>query len=223
MTGLLRPTKTPTAVRGRSSRSFATTASTCRSSSRSHTGHSPNFFDRGFKRGAFLAPKGEMGAFAEARYFAWEKLKPAQQLPLKGKSPSRAAILGDEARAQRFDGGPVILARLAPVDYHHLHYPDAGSTVYDHRLRYRLWTVTWHALQNMDDILFRNERQINILDTQHFGRIAFVEVGAMSVGRIMQMHPLDQLFERDAEKSVFKFGGSAVVVFGEPGALAPRR
>jgi len=29
----------------------------------------------------------------------------------------------------------------------------------------RLWTVNWHALLNKPDILFRNERHINILDT----------------------------------------------------------
>ena len=73
----------------------------------------------------------------------------------------------------------------------------------------------------MDDILFRNERQINIIQTDNFGRLGFVEVGAMSVGRIVQVHPLDRRFERGAEKAVFKFGGSAIVVFGEQGAWRP--
>ena len=39
----------------------------------------------------------------------------------------------------------------------------------------------------------------------------------MSVGRIVQVHPLDVPFQRGEEKSVFRFGGSAIVVFGEPG------
>jgi phosphatidylserine decarboxylase len=43
----------------------------------------------------------------------------------------------------------------------------------------------------------------------------------MSVGRIVQVHPLDRHFERGVEKSVFKFGGSAVMVFGEVGAWSP--
>ena len=81
--------------------------------------------------------------------------------------------------------------------------------------------MNWHALLHQPDILFRNERQINILDTRNFGRIAFVEVGAMSVGRIVQMHPLDTPYLRGDEKSVFRFGGSAVVVFGEPGLWRP--
>jgi phosphatidylserine decarboxylase len=35
------------------------------------------------------------------------------------------------------------------------------------------------------------------------------------------MHPLDRPFRRGAQKSVFRFGGSAVVMFGEPGAWSP--
>jgi phosphatidylserine decarboxylase len=76
-------------------------------------------------------------------------------------------------------------------------------------------------LLNQDDILFRNERLINVVGTYEFGRLAFVEVGALSVGRIVQIHPFDKPFQRGDEKSVFKFGGSAIVVFGEPGMWLP--
>src|SRR3981189_3299847 len=46
------------------------------------------FFDREFKEGArrFPAEPGAMAAFAEARYFAWQKLDSRQQLPVKGHS-----------------------------------------------------------------------------------------------------------------------------------------
>jgi phosphatidylserine decarboxylase len=43
----------------------------------------------------------------------------------------------------------------------------------------------------------------------------------MTVGRILQIHPLDQPFRRGEEKSLFTFGGSAVVVFGERGRWRP--
>lgn len=181
------------------------------------------FFDREFRPGlrTYPAAAHEMGAFAEARYFAWKKLASDQRFPVKGYSLNAEDILGTRERAQPFIGGPVVLARLSPMDYHHVHYPDDGTTLEKAHLGWRLWTVNWHALQNQSDILFRNERQINILETRNFGRLAFVEVGAMSVGRIVQVHPLDQHFERSAAKSVFKFGGSAVVVFGETGAWSP--
>ncbi len=181
------------------------------------------FFDREFLPGArpFVTAPNTMAAFAEARYFGWTKIEPGQQFPIKGRSLNAEQVLGSAARAAPFIGGPVILGRLSPVDYHHVHYPDDGTTVENAKLGRSLWTVQWHALQHQPDILLRNERQINILESRHFGRLAFVEVGAMSVGRIAQVHPLDRPFRRGEEKSVFKFGGSAVIVFGEAGRWRP--
>jgi phosphatidylserine decarboxylase len=118
------------------------------------------FFDREFRPGVRTFPQAadEMGAFAEARYFGWERLEDDQELPLKGHSLSARRILGNEERARPFIGGPIILARLSPMDYHHLHYPDDGITLNQERLGYRLWTVNWYALLNKQDILFSNER-----------------------------------------------------------------
>lgn len=130
-------------------------------------------------------------------------------------------LLGSLDRARPYEGGPVILARLAPVDYHHLHYPDDGTTIDHQRLGKRLWTVNANALRNQPDILFRNERVVHILETRNFGRLGFVEIGALSVGRIVQKHSIEKPFTRGAEKSVFRFGGSAVVLFGERGAWQP--
>ena len=89
------------------------------------------FFDREFRPGARTFPQAadEMGAFAEARYFGWERLEDDQEFPLKGHSLSARRILGNEERARPFIGGPIILARLSPMDYHHVHYPDDGITL----------------------------------------------------------------------------------------------
>lgn len=181
------------------------------------------FFERRFRPGARRFPEEPhwMGAFAEARYFAWEKLRPAQEFPVKGYSLNAGHLLGSTERARKFADGPVILARLAPMDYHHLHYPDDGWTKHNERLGKRLWTVNRNALQHQPDILFRNERKVQILQSKHFGQLGFVEIGALSVGRIAQTHPIDRPFVRGDEKSIFRFGGSAVVVFGEAGAWRP--
>jgi len=181
------------------------------------------FFERPFRAGVRSFPSAPlvMGAFAEARYFAWEKLLPGQEFPIKGHSLNAEHLLGSADKARPFEGGPVILARLAPVDYHHLHYPDDGTTIDNQRLGKRLWTVNANALRNQPDILFRNERVVQILETRNFGRLGFVEIGALSVGRIVQKHAIEQPFARGTEKSVFRFGGSAVVLFGESGAWRP--
>jgi len=51
--------------------------------------------------------------------------------------------------------------------------------------------------------------------------LGFVEIGALSVGKIVQIHDPALPFKRGAEKSVFRFGGSAVVMFGEPRVWKP--
>jgi phosphatidylserine decarboxylase len=76
-------------------------------------------------------------------------------------------------------------------------------------------------LQNKPDILFRNERNINILQTENFGRVGFVEVGALSVGRIVQVHPLEEAFRRGEEKSLFRFGGFGDRDVRGAGKMAP--
>ena len=70
-------------------------------------------------------------------------------------------------------------------------------------------------------ILPTNERTIQLLETTHFGRLGFVEIGALTVGRIVQQHDLKKPFHRGDEKSCFRFGGSAVALFGEPGKWIP--
>jgi phosphatidylserine decarboxylase len=182
-----------------------------------------DFFERKFRPGKrpFPEERGTMGAFAEARYFAWEKLDLEMQFPIKGQSLRPELLLDDRKLAQQFQGGPVMLARLAPVDYHHLHYVDAGMTKRVNRLGRRLWTVNPNALRHQPDIPFQNERSIQVLETENFGCITLVEIGALSVGRIVQEHDTNKPFKRGDRKAVFRFGGSAVVMFGEEGRWTP--
>jgi phosphatidylserine decarboxylase len=181
------------------------------------------FFDRRFQPGVrrFPSVPGEMGAFAEARYLGWKQIESDQKFPVKGHSLDPEQILGGVSLSRPVAHGPVLLVRLSPVDYHRVHYPDDGRTLNHYRLGHRLWTVNWRALQTKQDILFENERNVNFIETRNFGRLLFVEIGALSVGRITQVHPLDLSFKRGDEKSVFRFGGSAIIVFGEPGKWRP--
>lgn len=89
------------------------------------------FFDREFLPGArpLVDPPNEMAAFAEARYFGWRRIFPQQEFPIKVSSLNAQQILGSAERAAPFIGGPVILGRLSPMDYHHVHYPDSGKTI----------------------------------------------------------------------------------------------
>ncbi len=182
-----------------------------------------DFFIREFKLGVrpFIQDPQQMPAFAEARYFAFDRVSEKQVFPIKGSALSAEALLGDVKKAKPFLGGAVLIARLCPTDYHRFHFPDSGRIIESYRVHGPLHSVNPMALAYKNEILSTNERQISILETQSFGRLAYIEIGALCVGKIVQLHPQDKEFSRGDVKGYFLFGGSTVVLLGEPGAWAP--
>jgi phosphatidylserine decarboxylase len=181
-----------------------------------------DFFVRKFREGArtWAQEPNVMAAFAEARYLAWTAIEDDHTFPVKGEHLSAASLMGDAERARDFIGGPLLLARLCPVDYHRFHYPDDGRLLESYRMHGAYHSVNPVALKAKSDVLATNERHISILDTVHFGKLAYIEVGAMCVGKIVQSH-LDPAFKRGDEKGYFLFGGSTVVVLGQPDRWQP--
>ncbi len=177
------------------------------------------FFIRKFTEGSreFVQEKNQMPAFCEARYFGYNSLNKDTLFPVKGNLWNAASVLEDDEFSKFFKGGPALIARLCPVDYHRYHYPDNGDNLKSYFIRGPLHSVNPLALKVMPKILKDNERRVSILDTENFGKIAFVEVGATCVGKIIQSHDESSAFKRGQEKGYFLFGGSTVIVFGEPG------
>jgi phosphatidylserine decarboxylase len=182
-----------------------------------------DFFVRRFRPDAreFVTEPERMPAFAEARYLAFEVVEPTQSFPVKGTFLTPQAILGNRNLAAGFEGGPMLLARLAPVDYHRFHFPDDGEPVAERRITGRFHSVNPFALRHRPAVLATNERHISILRTENFGTLAMVEVGAMNVGLMIQTHPRGEPFGRGAEKGYFCFGASTVMLFGQPRTWLP--
>jgi phosphatidylserine decarboxylase len=182
-----------------------------------------DFFIRKFKPGMrnFETDPKVMPAFAEGRYLAFEKTSLSSPLPVKGALLNAAALLGGKPELQSFVGGPAFISRLCPVDYHRYHYPDDGRTLDHFRLTGKLHSVNPIAFSYRGDILFTNERTVSILETKNFGKLAYIEVGALCVGKIVQTHPTETNFRRGDEKGYFLFGGSTVILLGEPGKWKP--
>lgn len=181
------------------------------------------FFIRKFKIGQrpFLNQPHQMPAFAEARYVGFESVIADTIFPVKGKDLTAAGILANPEIAKIFENGPLMVARLCPVDYHRYHYPDSGKIIDHYMVDGKYDSVNPLALKLKSEILIDNQRQVSILQTENFGRIAYVEVGAICVGKIVQSHPWNKPFLRGEEKGYFLFGGSTVVILGEKGAWKP--
>lgn len=181
------------------------------------------FFIRRFKKGkrSFVSESGRMPACAEARYFGYESVNEETVVPVKGKYLNEEKILGSRPVAKEFAGGPMLIARLCPVDYHRYHYVDDGKTLESYPVKGQFHSVNPAALKCKSDIFLENERRVSILDTKNFGKLAFVEVGAVCVGRIVQSHDEGRKFKRGEEKGYFLFGGSTVILIGQKGKWRP--
>lgn len=159
----------------------------------------------------------------DARYFAYDALNDAVSVPVKGSLFKASALLRNEEWQSHFEDGPGFIARLCPVDYHRFHFPDDGSVLASWRIPGALHSVNPWALAFRHDIFMVNEREVTILETEHFGKLAYIEVGATCVGKIEQTYAGDT-FSRGDEKGMFLFGGSTVIVIGEKGrwSIDPR-
>lgn len=183
------------------------------------------FFIRKFKDGkrSFVQGPNQMAAFSEARYFGYTSVHDNELIPVKGAYLKPKQLISNPLWEEAFHDGPLLLARLCPVDYHRFHYPDDGVVLDDYRVHGLLHSVNPLALKSKQDILITNERHVTIIETKNFGKLAYIEVGAICVGKIVQSKPLvkGEAFKRGDEKGYFLFGGSTVIVVGEKGKWTP--
>lgn len=175
------------------------------------------FFVRKFKKDKRVFSEGEkLPAFAEARYLGFNQVDDNVHFPVKGKFLSSAKLLlGMSQYYEDFLGGPLLIARLCPVDYHRYHYPDDGETLDSFKLGGLLHSVNPLALKFRPTLFTENVRRVSVLETKNFGKLAYIEVGATCVGKIVQTFDEQRAFKRGDEKGYFLFGGSTVIVLGQ--------
>jgi len=140
------------------------------------------------------------------------------RLPVKGASASLAAILADAELAAAYRGGAAAVLRLYVPDCHRLVFPCAGTPSAP-----RLVEGGYHAVSprpgNDVPFLAMNRRTVTLLETGPFGRLALVDVGGFLVGSIRHLHPPGRPAAKGAPRSLFRFGGSTLVLLAAPGRV----
>jgi phosphatidylserine decarboxylase len=103
---------------------------------------------------------------------------------VKGKTYSVRDLLGTDADAARFDRGSHAILYLSPSMYHRVHSPVDGRIVGWRHLAGRLFPVNEMAVRHVESLFAINERVVVMMETERFGSVAAVLVGAANVGRI---------------------------------------
>lgn len=121
---------------------------------------------------------------ADCRLSVYPSIEKATQLWIKGKKFTLDNLLQDEALAGMFHGGSIVIARLAPQDYHRFHSPVTGILQEFVNISGGYYTVNPIAVNKPFDVFCGNKRLTTTIETSDFGQVCFVAIGATMVGSI---------------------------------------
>jgi phosphatidylserine decarboxylase len=82
-----------------------------------------------------------------------------------------------------------------------------------------LFSVNPIALYKNFLILQENKRMITLINSDKFGQVSYIEIGATNVGSIHQTYKANSPLHKGDEKGYFSFGGSCVVLLFEKGKI----
>jgi phosphatidylserine decarboxylase len=150
----------------------------------------------------FLSP-------ADGRLLIYDDIGSDSCLTVKGVEDSLHNLFNCEIND--FNGGKAAVVRLCPADYHRYHFPCSGTVAEQVNVKGRYDSVNPVALASKKRIFCLNKRTYTLIDTEEFGLIAYMNVGAFGVAGIHQTYTGPSV-QKMQEKGYFDFGGSTIVL-----------
>lgn len=152
------------------------------------------------------------------------KIKRDSAFTIKGSRYSMNDLLQNAELARKFEDGVALIFRLTPAHYHRYSYPADGHIHGSKRIDGELHCVRPIALRTLP-VFVRNSREYQVIETEEFGTIVQMEVGALLVGKISNhKRPLiNGDVKAGEEKGYFEFGGSTIVLFLQKDAIRLKR
>ena len=138
------------------------------------------------------------------------RIREGTVLPVKQSRYTAESLLRDGALASSYDGGVCLVFRLCVDHYHRYCFPADGTVRKTVRVPGVLHTVRPVALQAVP-VFTENTREYAVIETERFGTVVQMEVGALLVGRI-DNGVTGGLAVRGEEKGKFLYGGSTVIL-----------
>ena len=132
-------------------------------------------------------------------------------IPVKQSRYTISSLLRDEALAAEYAGGLCLVFRLCVDNYHRYSYALSGAKGANIFIPGVLHTVRPIALETLP-VFTENCREYTVIDSAEYGKVVQMEVGAMLVGRIVNLHGEGVTVERGQEKGFFEYGGSTIIL-----------
>ena len=136
-------------------------------------------------------------------------------LPIKQSHYTISELLGGDEICKKYKDGICLVFRLCVDHYHRYCYVDYLKIAKKRFIKGRLHTVRPIALERYP-VFVQNCREYTVMETENFGTVTQIEVGAMLVGKIKNHHSEGE-FLKGEEKGMFLYGGSTIVLLLECG------
>ncbi len=147
------------------------------------------------------------------------KINPKSVFHIKNTRYTTASLLRSKRLAHLFKEGYIWIFRLQVDDYHHYIHIDKGRVSKSFKIPGVFHTVNPIANDHYP-IYKENTREYSIIQSDHFGTMIQMEVGALLVGKI-QNRVCGELIYKGQEKGQFAFGGSTVILMTQKGKVRP--
>lgn len=145
----------------------------------------------------------------DGKIFAY-KITESSKFTIKNTIYSLKSILKDRKLAKSFEGGYCLILRLSVEDYHRYCYIDNCTKSKNRYIPGVLHTVN-PIVYDFYEVYKENSREYCLMNTENFGNVVQIEVGAMLIGKIKNHHE-SGYYRRGQEKGMFEFGGSTIVL-----------
>jgi phosphatidylserine decarboxylase len=159
---------------------------------------------------------------ADSKLFVIENISQSVSFFIKHRKFNVYSFLKDSTLARYYEGGVMMIFRLAPYDYHRFHFPIDCVANKPIVINGIFESVNPIVYRSGHQPLIENERHIIMLQSQAYGDVAFVPVGAMCVGKIVETFISDKYYKKGDECGYFAFGGSTIVLLFKKGMIKPK-
>jgi len=159
---------------------------------------------------------------ADSRVVVYPTLHETKKLWIKGKHFSIEELVLNKERAKAWNNCSIASFRLSPQDYHRYHSPVSGTVKWFNAIGGDYYQVDPICLSSRVDILTRNARCCIGIDTEEFGSVLFVAIGATDVGTVEiseKFRTKGSTIRKGDEVGLFQFGGSSIIVAFQEGRI----
>ena len=177
-----------------------------------------DFFTRRLKDGARpIDPDPEMLISPCDGYLSAYRISADSEFAIKDSFYNVEDLVGGDEIAAEYLSGICLVLRLGVENYHRYCYIDNGFKSRNYHIKGR-----YHPVQpivvHKHPVFKQNTREYCMLETENFGTVTQIEVGACMVGKIKNHHEAG-VIHRGCEKGMFLFGGSTIVLRFKNGVL----